>query len=118
MFGNLKIKRMSQKLKELYSQEHELSQRYEEALSAGEDAENINNSLKVLAGTIADFIENEYAFAVYERYCKSKPNLIRVKTGEVVSWDEGFGSDFDKISKSLRHSLVGLVEEPGRYKLV
>jgi len=43
--------------------------------------------------------------------------LIRVRTGEEVSWDEAFGNDFCKVSKSLRHSLVGLVEEPGRYVL-
>ena len=43
--------------------------------------------------------------------------LLRVNTGEEIDWDEAFGQDFEKISKSLRHSLVGLVEKPGQYTL-
>ena len=86
-------------------------------LMSEEDIEEINKDIEVIAGRIADLIENEYALAVFDKFSKIKPDLIRIKTGEVVSWEDGFGSDFDKISKSLRHSLVGLVEEPGRYKL-
>ena len=117
MFGNSKLKKLSKELKKLYSQKHDLTRKYEDALSYGEKAEQISMDLEELTNRIALFIENEYALAVFEKYSKTRPELIRVKTGETVTWEEGFGTDFDKISKSLRHSLVGLVEEPGRYKL-
>lgn len=64
-----------------------------------------------------DFIENQYSLHMYEKYSAKKPKLIEVKTGKVISWEEGFGTSFDKISKSLRHSLVGLKDGSGRYKI-
>ena len=117
MFERSKVKGFSRELEKLYKQKHDLSRQYDDAESNGREAEQINARLKELSDRIAAFIENEYAMAVFEKYSKSKPQLIRIKTGETVSWDEAFGDDFERISKSLRHSLVGLVEEPGRYRL-
>lgn len=117
MLGDTKLKKLSKELHKLYSRKHDLSRKYEDTLSSGDKAEQINRDMEELANRIALFIENEYALAVFEEFNKTRPELIRVKTGETVTWEEGFGTDFEKISKSLRHSLVGLVEEPGRYKL-
>ena len=63
------------------------------------------------------FVEIESAKDIFEKYSKKKPFLIEIKTGTKIGWIEAFGTDFDKISKSLRHSLVGLEEGGGRYKL-
>ena len=65
---------------------------------------------------IDEFVENIYARDVFDEYSKKKPNLVRNKTGEVVSWDIAFGTDFNEVSSSLRHSLVGLIEGSGRYR--
>ena len=66
---------------------------------------------------IDSFIEDVYAKEVFEYYLPKKPLLIRNGTGATETWEEAFGLDFDSVSKSLRHSLVGLVEENLRYKL-
>ena len=63
------------------------------------------------------FVENVYAKDIFEKYQKKRPKLIRRKDNQTVSWDEAFGDDFNKVSKSLRHSLVGLIEGGGKYKL-
>lgn len=65
---------------------------------------------------IDEFIENVYARDVFEKFSKRKPTLVRNKTGEVVTWEMAFGTNFDEISRSLRHSLVGLIEGDGRYR--
>lgn len=75
------------------------------------------SELDTFISEIDSFIENDYANAVFQYFAKKQPDLIRIKTGEVVSWDDAFGTDFDNVTKSLRHSLVGLVEGDGRYKL-
>ncbi|MCR5459251.1 MAG: hypothetical protein K6F51_05085 [Acetatifactor sp.] len=61
------------------------------------------------------FIENEYAPKVFDYYSVKKPKVTRISTDEVYGWEEAFGKSFEDLDKSLRHSLVGLVEEPGRY---
>jgi len=65
---------------------------------------------------IENFITNVYAKSIFDKYSKKKPKLICKKTDEVIDWEEAFGSEYDKISKSLRHSLVGLIEGGGRYR--
>lgn len=62
------------------------------------------------------FVEYEYARDIFEKYNKKCPKLICNETGEIVSWREAFGNDFDILSKNLRHSLVGLMEGGGRYR--
>lgn len=64
------------------------------------------------------YLENEYAAEVFRYYSAKQPNLIRRATGDVVTWKEAFGEDFDSVSRTLRHSLVGLVEDSGRYQLM
>lgn len=70
-----------------------------------------------LVDAIDTFIEGEYSEAVFNYYKGKKPKLIRNATGEEYTWDSAFPETFDEVSKSLRHSLVGLVEGGGRYRL-
>lgn len=64
-----------------------------------------------------EFILNTYAKAVFDYYSHAKPLLVRGTTGETITWDEAFGIQFDEVPKTLRYSLVGLVEGFGRYKI-
>lgn len=77
----------------------------------------IAHELDKISVDIDDFIENEYAQAVFEYYNKKKPTLVRIRTDEKYAWEEAFGSEFDRIEKTLKHSLVGLVENTGRYRI-
>ena len=70
-----------------------------------------------LVGEIDNFIEGEYSEAVFNYYKNKKPALIRDSTDEIFTWDQAFPESFEDVSKSLRHSLVGLVEGGGRYRL-
>ncbi|MCH5256164.1 MAG: hypothetical protein J1D87_02680 [Lachnospiraceae bacterium] len=76
----------------------------------------VSNELDAILAEIDVFIEEEYAVEVYSHYAKKEPDLIRIRTGETETWKQAFGDNFDKISKGMRHSLVGLVEENLRYK--
>lgn len=112
------LKKYSKELKDLYAEENNLSNQYYDALETlgdSQKAEQIKIEMDKMSEKNTNFIENDYAQAVFAHYYDKKPMLIRVRTGEEVSWDEAFGNDFCKVSKSLRHSLIGLVEEPGRY---
>ena len=75
------------------------------------------DALDAVIDEIDMLVENEYSREVFNVYSKKKPKLIRISTDEIFTWEDAFGDDFDKIEKGLRHSLVGLVEEPTRYKL-
>ena len=66
---------------------------------------------------VSSFLENEYAAEVFRYYSSRQPDLIRKSTGDVVTWKEAFGEDFNNVPKTLRYSLVGLVEGSGRYRL-
>lgn len=111
MFERLSFKRYSKQLKQLYAVKNEI---YEKSLN--NPNEQLKKDFENAVACIDEFIEGEYANAVYEKFRNKKPKLIRIKTGDEVSWDDAFGTDFEAISKSLRHSLVGLVEEPGKYR--
>ena len=67
---------------------------------------------------VDEFVENKYAYEVFQYYSQKEPKLIRNTDEEVVSWKEAFGDKFDEIPKSLKNSLVGLVEKYGRYRLM
>lgn len=62
-------------------------------------------------------IENEYARAVYTFFSSIRPVLIRKRDGSIHEWSEDYGCAFDEIPTLLRHSLVGLIEGTGKYKL-
>lgn len=62
-------------------------------------------------------VEGKYAQAVYDYFSESKPTLIRDLTGEKIQWFDAFGDSFDKMTRGQKHSLVGLVEDGGKYRL-
>ncbi|WP_026518620.1 hypothetical protein [Butyrivibrio sp. MC2021] len=114
------IRDYGEQLRKLYNERSLLTERYENAAEREDgkaETRALSKDITRLDAEIDNLIENDYAEAVFNEYCKEKPDLTRVYTGETVSWDDAFGSDFEAISKSLRHSLVGLVEDPGKYQI-
>ena len=65
---------------------------------------------------IDGFVENTYARDIFDKFSKKKPKLICNQSDEVVDWNTAFGTNFDGLSKELRHSLVGLLEGGGKYR--
>ena len=51
---------------------------------------------------IDDFIYNVYSKDVYETYANDKPDLVRIRTEEVVNWGDAFGDSFEKLNISLK----------------
>ena len=76
----------------------------------------LNIEIKKACKEITDFVCNSYAKVVFEKYNPKKPRLVRRLTKEVLTWDEAFGNNFEAIPLSLRESLVGLIEDSGKYK--
>lgn len=72
---------------------------------------------EILKSLLDKFIENEYSQVIFEYYSKSNPVLVDRYTGAQCTFKEAFGNDFFEVRKILRHSLVGLVEEQGKYML-
>ena len=70
-----------------------------------------------LQSKLSEFEENVYAKTIFDVYSKKQPKLIRVRTKETVEWQVAFGSDFSKLVKSEKYSLIGLFEDGGKYKL-
>ena len=92
--------------------------RYTDCPSSKEKDEIIKlcNKLDDISAKIESFIEKEYSEEVFRVYSKKKPKLVRISTDEVFTWEDAFGTDFDKLEKGLKYSLVGLVEKPTRYR--
>ena len=106
------LKKMKRQLAKLYAEKHRLEDLYEVDKSI-ETEKSINNVLQ----EIDTFIENDFAKLVFEHYSRKHPILVERSSNKKVKWKDAFGDDFGKVSKSLRHSLVGLVTDEGRYKL-
>lgn len=105
------LKKKKKELERLYSKKHRLEDICEEKHTK-EAEENVAKVLK----EIDDFIENDFAKMVFEHYSRKKPSLVERYTNEKVEWVDAFGDKFDKVPKLLRHSLVGLVTDEGKYK--
>ena len=110
------IKEYSKKYKLLLKKISVLEEKLEEAQNLQE-----KESLKV------DFLKKndefklfiiEYAKLIFDIYSKKKSQLKDTYTGEIKSWDEYFGNDFNKLSKAKRECLVGLIEKYGAYRLI
>ena len=104
------FKKYTKELAELYAKKHELDNQDDGQILPGSDRDNLINQIDSL-------IEGDYSRAVFEYYSKKQPVLVRNRTGEIIFWKDAFGETFENVSKSLRHSLVGLVEGGGRYRL-
>ena len=110
MFNKSPFKQLKKELAELYKKKHLLES---EDMNQG----HIREELDRVSADIEELIEGRYAEEVFQYYLKSRPILIRIRTGEEISWNDAFGESYDEITKSQKHSLVGLVENTGRYRL-
>jgi hypothetical protein len=105
------FKKYQKQLEEMYEKKARLLPGEGSKMVPGSEAEK-------LAKEIDTFIEGEYSEAVFNYYKDKKPNLIRIATDEEYTWEQAFPETFEDVSASLRHSLVGLIEGGGRYKLL
>lgn len=110
MFFSSPFKKYHKKLTEMYEEKARLLPAEGSKILPGSEADRLVNKIDA-------FIEGEYSEAVFNYYKDKKPVLIRISTDEEYSWDQAFGDSFSDVSKSLRHSLVGLSEGGGRYRL-
>lgn len=111
MFG-LWYRKQDKVLKKLYEEKHRL-----EDICEIDDNDENNKNVEQIIAKINAFIEEDFAKLVFEHYSRKKPMLYENFTGEKVTWEQAFGKDFGQVSKSLRHSLVGLLTGDGRYSL-
>ena len=97
----------------------ELRVLYAELSSEEEKNKTMDNEERIdfVKCKIREYIDNEYAKTVFDVYAPKKPKLIRILTGETVLWENAFGDDFEKIPKSRREALTGLIEGGSKYKL-
>ena len=110
MFCFSPLKQCKKEYSRLLKQKHAL-------LVADDTKSQPGDEFDLLDSQINEFVEGRYAEEVFRYYQKKQPTLIRIHTGEEVAWRDAFGDSFESVSKSLRHSLVGLVEGGGRYKI-
>lgn len=66
---------------------------------------------------LEEFICNDYASVVFEVYSSKRCKIKDTFTNEVKTWEEFFGTDFNKLTKLKRKTLVSLVEKSGAYRL-
>lgn len=111
MFG-LWYRTEEKTLKKLYLEKHRLEDICEE-----NDTEENRKKVEQIILDIDTFIENDFAKVVFEHYKQKNPMLYERYSGKKVTWVQAFGEDFEKVSKSVRHSLVGLVTGEGKYSL-
>ncbi len=104
------FRQYKKQLADLYKKKNDLESDEDDTAEPGSD-------LDAIIEEINQYIEGPYAEAVFSYYKEKNPQLVRIQTGEEFSWQEAFGENFGDVSKSLRHSLVGLVEGGGRYKI-
>ena len=104
------FKKYQEHLAEMYEKKAKLLPNEGSKIVPGSEADRLVNEIDA-------FIEGEYSEAVFRYYKVKKPKLIRIATDEEYTWDQAFPESFDEVSKSLRHSLVGLIEGGGRFRL-
>ena len=92
----------------------------EDEISDNSDKKDIKETKKELAkveDSFDQFIINEYSRAIFEVYSKKQCKIKDIYTGEIKTWGEFFGSDFNKISVLNKECMVGLIEGYGAYRL-
>ena len=110
MFCFSPLKQCKQEYRQLIKRKHELTIDEDTQSKQGDEFDLVDRQIKEL-------IEGRYSETIFQYYKKRQPMLIRIHTGEEVSWKDAFGESFEAVSMSLRHSLVGLIEGGGKYRL-
>ena len=65
---------------------------------------------------VDEFIKR-YSKIVFDYFSDKKPVLVIRKSGKKISWDEAFGYDYYSLSNEDVISLIGLIEEEGKYEI-
>lgn len=110
------IRTYRKELKLLYKELNELQEKRDKCEGDSERQE-AQQRVDAQITMIDELIEGPFARAVFDHYSKKKPCLVDNYTNEIVEWDSVFGCDFNKISNSRRHSLVGLIDGDGGYRI-
>lgn len=107
-----KILKQKKVLDRLYKEKHILEDECEE-----NDNESNQLRLEEKLKEINSFIEDDFAKVVFDYYKRKNPVLYEYGTDRKVEWNQAFGEEFSMVSKTLKHSLVGLATGEGRYRL-
>ena len=110
LFDRTPFKPLRKELSRLYDRKHKLQ-------SDDLDDASVQEELDAVVSEIDTLMEGRYAREVFECYVKKKPDLVRIRTGEIVTWQDAFGDSYNSITKSQKHELVGLVEGGSKYRL-
>ena len=106
------IKEYLKKYDELYDQLYAL----EDKAGYGCKNENLNKKIEKKENEIDDFTD-VFAKYIFDLYSKKNPKVVDRFDKKVCRFDEAFGTDYSKIDKLLKKSIIGLFSNSGKYKL-
>lgn len=112
LFVNSEIKKCKKHLEELMIRYTKLEMDLEDNPSNA----LIKSEIDSLLLEIDCFKKDEYAKMIFEVYSKKKPLLVHRYNGSVIKWEDAFGLDYKKVPDNLIDSLIGLIEDDGKYK--
>ena len=110
-----KIEKCKKKYAEYEQQKQNLYILIDGAKNAKDEAKQ-QQKLRYLLQEFDEFVCDVYARYIFEECAPNSPELIVVSTNEIVSWNDVFGTSFEKNSKLRKFSLVYLIEGNGKYK--
>jgi hypothetical protein len=110
-----KFKKESKEFERLRLKSASAQIKYDDSIGRDLSQEKIAKLRTNLDATLAkeDEFVVQYARKIFDYFKITKPILIRRRDKAEISWDDAFGTDFDKISPELKGSIVALVEENG-----
>ena len=107
---------MDKKIKNCIKVSKKIKAEIEKLEILNEKGADCSAQLKELQFKLNDHEENVYAKIIFDIYSIKRPKLVRVRTKDVVDWEEAFGKDFSKLARSDKYALIGLFENGGKYK--
>jgi hypothetical protein len=110
-----KFKKESKEFERLRLKSASAQIKYDDSIGSDLSQEKIDKLRINLDDVLAkeDEFVVQYARKIFDYFKITKPILIRRRDKAEISWDDAFGTDFDKISPELKGSIVALVEENG-----
>jgi hypothetical protein len=110
-----KFKKESKEFERLRLKSESAQIKYDDSIGSDLSQEKIDKLHTNLDDALAkeDEFVVQYARKIFDNFKVIKPTLIHRRDKLEVSWDNAFGTDFDKISPELKGSIVALVEENG-----
>lgn len=107
---------MDKKIKNCIKVSKKIKDKIEKLFILNEKGEDCSAQLEELQFQLNDYEENIYAKIIFDIYSIKRPKLVRVKTKDIVEWEDAFGNDFSKLVRSDKYALIGLFENGGKYK--